>query len=294
MTYDQLVAFLAVAREGGFIAAAARLHKSQPAVSKLIRNLEEELGLELFDRSRYRATLTDAGRLFAERAAAVIAETDALASFGRELAGLAEPVVRLAIDAVTPLEPVLAVLRGAQARHPSVRIELRTERLAGVADALAEERADLGIGTALGVPRTRLESAPYTRVRVLPVARADHPLATAGRPIPPALLRAYPQIVLRDSALADDAPSLNVLAGGVRWSVTDVGTKRDLIAAGMGWGGLPAHVVAGELVRGELVALAVPEFEVEEMELFVLRRRGEARGPVARSLWRALRAPPAP
>src|SRR5262245_22849961 len=131
MTYDQLVAFLAVADEGGFVAASATLHKSQPAVSKLVRNLEDELGVPLFDRTQYRATLSDAGRLFRERAAAVIEHTEALRTFGRHLGGRIEPVVRLAIEAVTPVDPILVVLRGVQERFPAVRIELSTERLAG-------------------------------------------------------------------------------------------------------------------------------------------------------------------
>src|SRR5512139_3005097 len=103
MTYDQLSAFLRVATEGSFRAASASLHKSQPAVSKLVRNLEAELGVELFDRSAYRATLSDAGRLFFERAAALLESTEALRSFALELAGEAEPIVRLAVDAVAPL-----------------------------------------------------------------------------------------------------------------------------------------------------------------------------------------------
>ena len=86
MTYDQLVAFLAVAGEGTFTAASAALHKSQPAVSKLVRNLEDELGVQLFDREQYRATLTDAGRLFHERAASVIESSEALKTFGKQLA----------------------------------------------------------------------------------------------------------------------------------------------------------------------------------------------------------------
>jgi DNA-binding transcriptional LysR family regulator len=291
VTYDQLVAFLAVASEGSFVAASARLHKSQPAVSKLIQNLEQELSLELFDRRHYRATLTEAGRLFHERAAAVVESTDALKSFGLELAGLPEAIVRIAVEAVTPLGPLLELLRATRDHHPSVRIELRTERLAGVADAIAAGNADLGVGTLLGGERAQLEATPWTRVRVVPVARADHPLATCGTPIPPALVRAHAQIVLRDSGLAAEAPSLNVVAGGLRWSVTDVAAKRDVIAAGMGWGGLPEHVIAGDLARGELVALAVPEFAVEVMELFALRRRDGALGVVAQSLWRALSTP---
>src|SRR5262249_34647541 len=82
MTHDQLIAFLALAREGGSGAAAETLHKWQPAVSKLVRNLEAELGVTLFDRSQYRAPLPDAGRLFLERAPAVIEHTEALRPFG--------------------------------------------------------------------------------------------------------------------------------------------------------------------------------------------------------------------
>jgi len=131
MTYDQLVAFVAVAAEGTFTAASAALHKSQPAVSQIVRNLEDELGVQLFDRAEYRATLTDAGRLFHERAASVIETSEALKTFGKQLAGRIEPIVRLAVEAVTPLGPVMQILRAAQERYPTVRIELTTERLAG-------------------------------------------------------------------------------------------------------------------------------------------------------------------
>jgi DNA-binding transcriptional LysR family regulator len=113
------------------------------------------------------------------------------------------------------------------------------------------------------------------------------------------MLRQHAQIVLRDSAHGEASASLNVLAGGLRWSVTDVAAKKEIIAAGMGWGGLPEHVVAGELARGAFVALDVPEFEADSMELFAVRRRDRARGVVAQALWRELVAgagpsPPAP
>jgi DNA-binding transcriptional LysR family regulator len=285
MTYDQLVAFLAVAGEGTFTAASAALHKSQPAVSKLVRNLEGELGVQLFDRAQYRATLTDAGRLFHERAVSVIESSEALKTFGMQLGGRIEPIVRLAVEAVTPLAPVMQILRAAQQRYPTVRIELATERLAGAADALREGRADLAVATKLGIDAAKLEFAHFRSVRILPVARADHPLAAAAVPVPRGLLRAHAQIVLRDSAHGADSPSLNVFEGGLRWSVTDVAAKREVILAGMGWGGLPEHVVADELASGELVALQVPEFEVGVMELFAMRRRDRAFGVVASALW---------
>jgi DNA-binding transcriptional LysR family regulator len=132
-------------------------------------------------------------------------------------------------------------------------------------------------------------------VRILPVAHRDHPLATCGTPIPPALLRAHPQIVLRDSANDPASPSLNVLEDGVRWSVTDVTAKRDVILAGMGWGGLPEHVVADALASRILVRLEVPEFEVRTMDLFAMRRRDRPHGVVTQALWEALaRSAPSP
>lgn len=287
MTYDQILAFVTVASEGSFTAASARLHKSQPAVSKLVRNLEGEIGVDLFDHRAYRATLTDAGRQFYERASALIEGTEALKGFGRALAGRVEPIVRLAIEAVTPLGPVMEVLREVKDQYPSVRIELGTERLAGAIDALRGERADLAIATQLGIEGTRLEAVPYGRVRVIPVARRDHPLATCGAKIPPSLLQAHAQVVLQDSAQGPDSPSLNVLEGGLRWSVTDVAAKKEVILAGMGWGGLPEHIVADALASGKLVALRIPAF-AETMELFVLRRRDRPHGVVAQALWENL------
>jgi DNA-binding transcriptional LysR family regulator len=289
VTYDQLIAFLAVANDGAFTAASNTLHKSQPAVSKLVRNLEDELGVALFDRSQYRATLTDAGRLFHERAATVIESTEALKTFGMQLAGAVEPIVRLAVEAVTPVGPIMTILRVVQERFPAVRIELSTERLAGAVDALRDERAEIVVATRLGAGTAKLETARFCDVRIHPVARRDHPLVTCGTPIPPALLRAHPQIVLRDSAHDPASPSLNVLEGGLRWTVTDVTAKRDVILAGMGWGGLPDHVVADALASRTVVRLQVPEFEIEVMELFAMRRRDRAHGVVAQALWAELK-----
>ena len=288
VTYDQISAFLSVATEGSFTLASAKLHKSQPAVSKLVRNLEEQLGLELFDRSAYRASLTVAGRLFFERAAAVIESTKALRSFGLELAGDAEPVVRLAVDAVAPLARIMEVLRAAQSVFPAVRIELRTEHLSGAIQALQDDDADLAVATMLGVDPGTMEALHFASVRVLPVARADHPIARAGATIPKELLRAHAQIILRDSAHGEKSVSLNVLEGGLRWSVTDVAAKKEIIAAGMGWGGLPEHAIAPELESGAFVILEVPEFQVDSLELFAVRRRDRSRGVVAQALWREL------
>jgi hypothetical protein len=89
--------------------------------------------------------------------------------------------------------------------------------------------------TRLGIDTAKLELAHFRTVRIIPVARRNHPLAAGVGPVPRALLRAHAQIVLRDRAQRPDAPSLNVVEGVLRWSVTDVAAKKEVILAGMGW-----------------------------------------------------------
>jgi len=288
VTLDQLLAFQAVATRGGFSAASAHLHKSQPALTKLVQNLETELGLTLFDRAHYRATLTDAGRLFLERAENLLARSDALHRFGRALGGAAEPVVRLVLEAVTPLPCLLGALREVRSKFPAVRYELRSERLTGVLEALHDTSADLVIAGRHGIDAHTMVAQAYGDVRILPVAHRDHPLAAITGPVPAAELRQYAQVVLTDSGRGELTQTLNVLDGGLQWTVTDVAAKLEIIEAGLGWGGLPEHIVAAAIAAGRLAALDVREFEVDALELFTIRRRDEPMGPVTQALWTRL------
>lgn len=291
VTLDQLLAFQAVATRGGFSAASAHLHKSQPAITKLVQNLEEELGVVLFDRSSYRAALTDAGRLFLERAESLLLRSDALYRYGRQLGGAAEVVVRLVLEAVTPLPCLLAALRETRARFPEVRYELRSERLTGVLEALNEGAADLVIGGRHGLDLQTMVAQPYGEVRIVPVVHRDHPLAAIPGPVPAAELRQHAQVVLTDSTRGELTQTMNVLDGGLQWTVTDVASKLEIIEAGLGWGGLPAHVVAAPIAAGRLAALDVREFAVGSLELFTIRLRDEPMGPVVEALWTRLGQP---
>ena len=72
MDLFELEAFVAVVREGGFSKAAKTLYRTQPAVSQIIRRLENEVGQPLFDRSSRRGVLTDAGRVLLDHAERLI------------------------------------------------------------------------------------------------------------------------------------------------------------------------------------------------------------------------------
>src|SRR5258708_33895491 len=93
LTIQQLVCFDAVATEGSFQAAAAKLNRTHPTVFTAIRNLEAQLGLTLLDRNEYRVTLTQEGRSFHARTRV----------FLHDLAGLRGHAPRLPMAEATAL-----------------------------------------------------------------------------------------------------------------------------------------------------------------------------------------------
>src|SRR5216110_2578718 len=119
---DQVEAFVAIVRRGGFTRAAAALHLSQPAVSRRLELLEREMGQPLFDRTRGGARLTEAGRTFLPHAEALLASMrDGLeAGQGppRAERGAAKDA-SVGTLAGTPLAAWLTAFRHA---HPQVRL----------------------------------------------------------------------------------------------------------------------------------------------------------------------------
>src|SRR2546423_13066108 len=90
MDLGALKVFLAVAQERSFSRAAAKVHRTQPAVSQAVRRLEVELGEQLFDRSSKNGTLTEAGRMlenYGQRLVRLAEETESAVPGLRDLGG---------------------------------------------------------------------------------------------------------------------------------------------------------------------------------------------------------------
>src|SRR6478735_8196195 len=121
MDIAALKTFLAVAQERSFSRAAAKVHRTQPAVSQAVRRLESDLGEELFDRSSKNGTLTDAGKVlqnYGQRLVRLAEETESAMRDlrrGRVLIGANEA-------AVHTLLPLIARFR---LRHPQIAIDVR-------------------------------------------------------------------------------------------------------------------------------------------------------------------------
>ncbi len=128
--------FAAAAEAENVSRAAARLHLSQPALSRQIRDLEAELGIALFERSAKSVRLTEAGRTFLAEARAVLQRADQAVSTARALAGGGRAQLNVGYAPSPTVRIIPPTLRAFRARFPKVRVKLHDlsteELLAGL------------------------------------------------------------------------------------------------------------------------------------------------------------------
>ncbi|MGG2461284.1 LysR family transcriptional regulator [Streptomyces sp. RGM 3693] len=134
--------FVAVAEEGSLTRAAQRLFVSQPALTKQIRQLETQLGVRLFTRSRTGMAATEAGRALAERVPALLADWDRTLRETKAAASRAERVLRVGFVASGANEATPRIVAEFARRRPGWRAEMRqaawSNPSAGLADAEVE------------------------------------------------------------------------------------------------------------------------------------------------------------
>jgi len=255
-----LRSFQVLAEQRHFGRAARALHLSQPALTKRVRQLEDEVGAPLFVRGRHGARLTQVGQLFAEEVAPLLHQADRVLDRVRRAARGELGELRLGFGVVTRLLVPRLVSRFRRA-HPQVHVALRDMSSPAQLDAL--ERGVLDVGFV----RLPLER----RLAYLPVVEARLVLAVpeARR----AELSRRPPGTLRDEAFvelaADRSPSfhahvLRVCASyGFRprvvQSASEFFTVLALVSAGMGIAVVPGATIGTRVEGVAYLPLAAPE-----------------------------------
>jgi DNA-binding transcriptional LysR family regulator len=285
LTIHQLLCFDAVVSEGGFQAAAARLHRTHSTVFTSIKNLESQLGLCLFDRQGYRVMLTDQGRSFHARARILLHELQNLRDHAAQLTMGEESELRVVIGDLCPLPEILSLLRRFFDGCPRTRLHLHFEALAGPWQRLFDDEADL-ILHHVDKADLRLETIDLLAVKVVPVVASNFLRFPITRSISPEQMRDYVQCVIRDTTRGSAPKDYFLVEGARSWTVSDQLMKKELILQGMGWGHMPKHLIAQELRERRLLPITGKYFKGGQAELVAARRRGMAHGPVAEKLWR--------
>jgi DNA-binding transcriptional LysR family regulator len=289
MDIDEVRTFLAIAETGGFTRAGQRLHRSQPAISRRVEQLEHELGVRLFDRMRGRARLTEAGRVFLPHAEAALAALKDGHDAVRDLQAGPRGTISLALVGTLADTRIVDSLRRFARRADKVRLELRTASSAEVTDLVRRGDATLGLRYFTS-DRPDLVERSAGGEAMLVIAARDHRLARRRR------LRARdlagerwigfpPTPGDRDSSghlLARQLVRAGLDAADVTL-IDSLTAQRRLAEAGFGLALVPESSVRDELRQGTLVALDVPAMRTT-IPITALHRRNGYLSPAATTL----------
>lgn len=266
VSLDQLRTFVAAADEGSFSAAARRLRRTQSAVSEMIANLEAQLSVTLFDRSARYPRLTRQGDILLADARAVIGAVDCMKARAKGIAGGLEAELSAVIDVFFPISVIADVSHEFRTAFPVTPLRLYVEALGGAVQPVLDGRASFGLVGSLPVLPAGLLSERITTVDFVMVAAASHPLAGQSGLIPREELARHVQLVLTDRSELSVGREFGVMSP-MTWRLADLFAKHAFLLGGLGWGGMPLHVVRKDLSAGRLVELSIEEVPAGGLKL---------------------------
>lgn len=284
MTFEQLVVLEAIVNQGTFRGAAEHLNKAQSAVSHMLKKLEDELGFQLLSREDYRPKLTPSGEIFHRHASRVLQGMRDLKSIAQNLNSHHEAEVLFSVSSTYPLPPLLKLIGTLTSQFPATHIRLARDNMGGPLERLLSDEAQIIISTLHGVPMELVEAAPVAPITMLPVAHRDFPPAQTSGLKTTAEMQGYVQVIVADSSQSQEQ-SRGLLPGGLRWTVSDFATKKEILMENMGWGGMPDYLIRKELEEGTLVPLNVEGYAATPVQQYVMRRRDKPAGTVAQAIW---------
>ncbi len=274
MQFVQVEGFLEVARRGNVSRAAEALFITQPTLTARLHGLEQELGEELFVRTRHGMRLTDAGTAFlpyAERAMRALGE--GRRALAEVKSGSAGQLLLAAAPAVSTyqLPPLLDRFAAA---HPRVDVAVRTGHSEDVLQMVLRDEVQLGLGRAIRHPDVEL--MPFYEDELSLVVAPGHPFAAgqgvsledAGRE----------RLILFDRTSSyyelTEAAFLNI---GVtpRWvmELDNIEAAKKMVERGLGVALLPRMAIAREIESGSLTLIRVSDMPAVTTKMVAMRRR---------------------
>jgi DNA-binding transcriptional LysR family regulator len=258
LSLEALQVIDAIDRKGSFAAAADELHRVPSAITYSVRQLEEGLGIELFDRRGNRATLTDAGReLVAEGRRLLRAAAD-LECRVQQVARGWESELRIALDTIISPQKLFGLVESFYAEASGTRLQILHEVLGGTWDALASGRADLAIGATGAPPAGRTYAVrPLGRADRVFVAAPFHPICNEPQPLTDATIQRFRAVSVADSSRLLPPRTIGLLSGQDTLTVPSIEAKAAAHIAGLGVGFLPRWIAESFVAAGTLRILAV-------------------------------------
>jgi DNA-binding transcriptional LysR family regulator len=266
VSLDQLRTFIAAVDEGSFSAASRKLLRSQSVVSETVSNLEGQIGVPLFDRSSRYPKLTPAGMVLLADARNIITGVDLLKARAKGIASGMEPELSVVVDVFYPIDAITQVAKEFRGHYPGVPLRIYVEALGAAIQPVLDGRCSVGVIGSLPVIPDTLSNERLPGVAYLMVAAADHPLTAHKGTIPKEILGKYTQIVLTDRSALSAGREMGVMSP-TTWRLADLFAKHHFLLNGLGWGGMPLHIIQNDLKEGRLAILSIEDVPPDGLPL---------------------------
>lgn len=281
-TLRQVFVFDAVAKHLSYSRAAALLHLTQPAVSMQIRQLEENVGIELLEQLGKKIFLTEAGRAFHSHCQNILSELNDAEAILADIKGMYGKFSICVASTAAYVAPKL--LAEFCRQHPKAQVSLSVTNREMLLQRLADNEADMAI---MGRPPESggLDAIPFMENQLVVIAPPEHPLIGIY-PIPLSMLEQETFLVREQGSGTRIAMERFFLEHRMRLLTgTEMNTNeaiKQAVQFGMGLGVVSLHTISLELETGKLKTLDVEGFPIKRY-WYIVHRKDKHLSSVARS-----------
>ncbi|MDX5332833.1 MAG: LysR family transcriptional regulator [Gammaproteobacteria bacterium] len=270
MDLANLNAFIAIAEAGSFSEAAERLHLTQPAVSKRIAGLEQQLDVRLFDRLGREVNLTEAGRALLPRAYQILNVLDdtrrALTNLNGEVSGR----LTLATSHHIGLHRLPPLLRAFTRQHPQVALDIQFLDSEVAYEEILHGRAELAVITLAPETREPVHAVPVWDDPLDFVAAPEHPLARNGA-VTLADVALHPAVFPGGNTfthhIVNNLFAAQGLTPNIGMSTNYLETIKMMVSIGLAWSVLPRTMLDDQVMR-----LPLPGIQLQRRLGYILHR----------------------
>jgi LysR family transcriptional regulator, low CO2-responsive transcriptional regulator len=284
MDARDLEVFLSVAKHLNFTRAGEEVHLSQPSVSVRIRQLEDGLGVKLFEQLGKRVALTEAGQLLVPHALRVLAAMDDARHAVEELQGLERGTLRIGSSTTPGMYLVPKIIARFKRRHPNIEIHLGIKDTRQVEEGVIKNEFDFGFvgGHLVG---DEIDVLPWLTDEVVLVVPPSHPL-TRKRQVRMRDI-ANERFIFREQGSATQAAVESSLRASdlqvkAVMEMSNPEAVKQAVQGGLGLAFLSKFTIATELKAKTLVPVRVRDLDIRR-ELKIVHRRDKHLSRAARA-----------
>ncbi|WP_316858180.1 LysR substrate-binding domain-containing protein [uncultured Cohaesibacter sp.] len=288
-SFRQIRAFLSVSSHLKFTRAAEELNISQPALTVQINQLEEALGIKLFDRNRRQVSLTPAGQDLLPLFERIAADMEEVMTASTDIYQARRGVVRLAALPSVTSRIVPKAMASFRKSHPNIEVRIRDVVAETIVEMVKNEEVDFGIGTRL-TPDRDIKVENFITDHVCAFYQSGHPLEDARAVLKLQDCAAYPLVltgknssirVLFERAMAREGTEVEIAA-----EANYMSTALGMVRAGLGIAILPMSAIDA----GSVLGLAYKQIDAPWLHrrIGIIRKASRSDSPVAEHFVKAL------